>query len=91
MNERKGWVSSLIHIQAARVALAYHHFEKASNSVLLNCSRVLKKNQEGFATLQFSQEDQALVGHLMAIQEPLHTEEVIVKIDCFLYYIILFP
>ena len=31
--------------------------------------------------MQFSQEDQALVGYLMAIQEPLHTEEVIVKID----------
>ena len=85
MNERKGWVSSLIQIQAARVALAYHHFEKASNSVLLNCSRVLKKNQEDFASLQFSQEDQALVGHLMAIEDPHHIEEVIVKINCFPY------
>ena len=81
MNEIKGWVSSLIQIQAARVALAYHYFEKASNSVLLNCSRVLKKNQEDIATLQFSQEDQALVGHLMAIEDPLHIEEVIVKIN----------
>jgi len=62
-------------LEAARVALAFHHFEKASNSVLLNCSRVLKKNQEGFATLQLSQEDQALVGHLMAIEDPLHIEE----------------
>ena len=85
MNEIKGWVSSLIQIQAARVALAFHHFEKASNSVLLNCSRVLKKNQEDIATLQFSQEDQALVGHLMAIEDPLHIEEVIVKINYFLY------
>ena len=85
MNEIKGWASSLIQIQAARVALAYHHFEKASNSVLLNCSRVLKKNQEDIATLQFSQEDQALVGHLMAIEDPLHIEEVIVKINYFLY------
>ena len=85
MNEIKGWVSSLIQIQDARVALAYHHFEKASNSVLLNCSRVLKKNQEDIATLQFSQEDQALVGHLMAIEDPLHIEEVIVKINYFLY------
>ena len=81
MNEIKGWVSSLIQIQDARVALAYHHFEKASNSVLLNCSRVLKKNQEDFATLQLPQEDQALVGHLMAIEDPLHIEEVIVKIN----------
>ena len=85
MNEIKGWVSSLIQIQTARVALAYHYFEKASNSVLLNCSRVLKKNQEDIATLQFSQEDQALVGHLMAIEDPLHIEEVIVKINYFLY------
>lgn len=86
MNEIKGWVSiSLIQIQAARVALAFHHFEKASNSVLLNCSRVLKKNQEDFATLQLPQEDQALVGHLMAIEDPLHIEEVIVKINCFPY------
>ena len=85
MNESKGWVSSLIQIQAARVALAFHHFEKASNSVLLNCSRVLKKNQEGFATLQLPQEDQALVGHLMAIEDPHHIEEVIVKINCFPY------
>ena len=85
MNERKAWGSSLLQIQAARVALAYHNFEKASNSVLLNCSRVLKKNQEDIATLQFSQEDQALVGHLMAIEDPLHIEEVIVKINYFLY------
>ena len=83
MNERKAWVSSLLQIQAARVALAYHYFEKASNSVLLNCSRALKKNQEDFATLQLPQEDQALFGHLMAIEDPLHIEEVIVKINCF--------
>ena len=59
--------------QVAQVALAYSHFETASNSVLLTCSRILKKNQESQASFQFSQ-DEALVAHLLSIEEPVCCE-----------------
>ena len=59
--------------QVAQVALAYSHFETASNSVLLTCSRILKKNQESQAPFQFPH-DEALVAHLLSIEEPVCCE-----------------
>jgi len=61
-------------IEVARVALAYSHFETASNSVLLTCSRILKKNQESRAPLQFPH-DEALVAHLLSREEPVPGDE----------------
>ena len=63
-------------LQVARVALAYSHFETASNSVLLTCSRILKKNQESRAPLQFPHNDEALVAHLLSTEEPAAADEV---------------
>ena len=63
-------------LQVARVALAYSHFETASNSVLLICSRILKKNQESQAPLQFPHNDEALVAHLLSTEEPAAADEV---------------
>jgi len=62
-------------VEVAQVALAYNHFETASNSVLLTCSRIVKKNQESRAPLQFPQEDGALVAHLLSIEEPVCCED----------------
>ena len=52
------------------MALAYSHFETASNSVLLNCSRIVKKNQESRVPLQLPLSDEALVAHLLSTEEP---------------------
>jgi len=56
--------------QVAQVAFAYSHFETASNSVLLTCSRILKKNRES----QDPFHDEALVAHLLSIEEPICCE-----------------
>ena len=69
---RRRWCTD--NLQVAQVALAYNHFETASNSVLLTCSRIVKKNQESRAPLQFPQEDGALVAHLLSIEEPVCCE-----------------
>lgn len=61
-------------IEVAQVALAYSHFETASNSVLLTCSRILKKNQESQAPFQFPH-DEASVAHLLSIEEPVCCED----------------
>lgn len=61
-------------VEVAQVALAYSHFETASNSVLLTCSRIVKKNQESQAPLQFPH-DEALVAHLLSIEEPSCCED----------------
>jgi len=55
-------------IEVAKVALVFHHFETASNSVLLTCSRFLKRNRES-PFLHFPQ-DEALVAHLLSMGEP---------------------
>lgn len=61
-------------VEVAQVALSYSHFETASNSVLLACSRIVKKNQESQAPLQFPH-DEALVAHLLSIEEPVCCED----------------
>jgi len=60
-------------VEVARVALAFSHFDTASNSVLLACSRLLKKHQESPA-MHFPH-DQALVAHLLSIEEPVAGDE----------------
>jgi len=60
-------------VEVARVALAYSHFDSASNSVLLACSRLLKKYQES-PTLHFPH-DQPLVAHLLSLEEPVAGDE----------------
>ena len=56
------------------MALAYSHFDSASNSVLLACSRLIKKCQESPA-LHFPH-DQPLVAHLLSLEEPVAGDEV---------------
>ena len=64
------------------MALSYSHFETASNSVLLACSRIVKKNQESQAPLQFPH-DEALVAHLLSIEEPVCCEVAFACLNCF--------